>query len=525
MLSVKNTSVFFRFFFLPFIPFFVVCVLLSFSLFSFSVFSYNAQTTEDIPEEIKWAHKSVWKISWSNSGRNAFRIGGTGFFVGENHFITNYHVIYPMLKDIKSITLTQEGNSINLKAANILALSAIHDLALVEVETKHFTNFLSLRESPPEPYEDLYVPAYPNNLFVNMKKTGNIFFDRKNFFFAVNHSSLSGTSGSPVLDEQGQVVGVNFKEFNNMLSALSMGDLKEFIIGNTGLSCVHFINLKSCAEKEIENLKDLATAGSVEAQYNLATMYYYGKGVEQNLGKAFQWWSKAAEQAFAPAQHDLATMYYNGKETEQNWNKAFQWWSKAAKQAFAPAQYNLAMMYYHGEGTEQNLGKTFEWLSKAAEQAFALAQYDLATMYYKGKGTEQNRDKAFEWFSKAAEQDYAPAQHNLAVMYYNGERTERNLDKAFQWMSKAAEQDYAPAQYNLAVMYYNGEGTKRNLNKAFQWMSKAAEQDYAPAQYELAVMYYNGEGTEQNLSKTFQWLSKAAEQDYASAQSFLTEMY
>ena len=319
MLSVKNTSVVFRFFALPIIPFFVVCVLLSFSLFSFSVFSYNAQTTEDVPEEIKWAHKSVWKISWSDSDTTP---SGTGFFVGENHFITNFHVIYPMLKNIESITLSQKGNPTDLKVTNILALSAIHDLALVEVETKYFTNFLSLRESQPEPYEVLYVPAYPKNRFTDIKKIGNIFFHGiSRLSFAVNHSSLHGASGSPVLDEQGQVVGVSFQAIHNILFALSMGDLKEFIIGHTGLNCAHFINLQSCAEKEIENLKDLATAGSVEAQHQLALMYYYGERIEKDWDKAFQWMSKAAEQAYALAQYQLAMMYFYGRGTEQDWDK------------------------------------------------------------------------------------------------------------------------------------------------------------------------------------------------------------
>ena len=518
MLSVKNTSVFFRFFALPFIPFFVVCVLLSFSLFGFPVFSYNAQTTEGVPKEIKLAHKSVWKISWSDSDTAP---SGTGFFVGENHFITNFHVIYPILKNIEHIILSQNGNPMNLKVTNILALSAVHDLALVEVETKHFTNFLSLRENLPEPYEDLYVPAYPKNRFTNIKKTGNIFFHgTSHLSFAVNHSPLPGISGSPVLDKQGQVVAVSFGGNHNILFALSMGDLKEFIIGNTGSNCAHFINLKSCAKKEIENLKDLATAGFVEAQHQLATYYHYGV-IEKNGDKALQWWSKAAEQAYAPAQYQLAVMYYYGKGTKQDWDKALQWFSKAAEQAYALAQHGLARMYYYGEGTEKNGDKAFQWFSKAAEQAYAPAQYDLAMMYFYGKGTEKNGDKAFQWFSKAAKQAYAPAQYGLAMMYYYGEGTKKNGDKAFQWFSKAAELDYAPAQYQLAVIYYNGEGTEKNWDKAVQWFSKAAEQAYAPAQYQLAVMYYNGEGTEKNWDKAVQWLSKAAELDYAPAQHAL----
>ena len=434
MLSVKNTSLFFRFFALPFIPFFVVCVLLSFFLFGFPVFSHNTQTAEGVPEEIKVAHKSIWKIFLSDSGISDSDIilSGTGFFVGENHFITNFHVIYPMLKNIEHITLSQRGNPTNLKVTNILALSAAYDLALVEVETKHFTNFLSLRESLPKPYEDLYVPAYPKNHFVNIKKTGNIFFHgTSHLSFAVNHSSLPGISGSPVLDEQGQVVGVSFGAIHNILLALSMGDLKEFIIGNTGSNCSHFINLRSCAEKEIENLKDLATAGFVEAQHKLALLYYDGRRIEKNLDKAFQWLSKAAEQAYAPAQYQLAMMHYNGEGTERNWDKALQWMSKAVEQAYAPAQYSLAMMYYDGEGTERNWDMAFQWLSKAAELDYAPAQHGLALMYYYGEGTEKNWDMAFQWLSKAAELDYAPAQHQLVFMYYNGEGTEKNWDWLF----------------------------------------------------------------------------------------------
>ena len=496
MLSVKNTSLFFRFFTLPIIPFFIVCVLLSFSPFSFSVFSYNTQVAEDVPEEIKLAHKSIREISLSDSGTTSL---GTGFFVGKNHFITNFHVIYPMLKNIESITLSQEGNPTDLKVTNILALSAIYDLALVEVETKHFTNFLSLRESLPEPYEDLYVPAYLNNHFVNIKKTGNTFFHgTSHLSFAVNHFFLPGVSGSPVLDEQGQVVGVSSEAIHNILFALSMSDLKEFIIGNTGSNCSHFINLKSCAEKEIENLKDLATAGSVEAQRQLAMMYFYGIRTEKSWDKVVQWLSKAVEQVYVPAQDRLAMMSFNGEGIEKNRDKAVQWLSKAAKQAYALAQDHLVMMYHYDKKIEKNVDKAFQWMSKAAKQAYAPAQYHLAMMYYNGEGTEKNWDKAFQWLSKAAEQAYAPAQYQLALVYFSGKGIEKDWDKAFQWLSKAAEQAYAPAQYQLVMMYFSGKGIEKDWDKAFQWLGKAAEQAYAPAQYQQALMYFSDEGREQD---------------------------
>ena len=42
--------------------------------------------------------------------------------------------------------------------------------------------------------------------------------------------------------------------------------------------------------------------GHAEAQFNLACNYYYGTGVEIDYKKAFEWWTKSAEQGYAVAQ-------------------------------------------------------------------------------------------------------------------------------------------------------------------------------------------------------------------------------
>ena len=50
---------------------------------------------------------------------------------------------------------------------------------------------------------------------------------------------------------------------------------------------------------ENQKLKDMfakANAGDADAQYNLGFMYYNGKGVEQDYKKAYEWYSKSAEQ-------------------------------------------------------------------------------------------------------------------------------------------------------------------------------------------------------------------------------------
>src|SRR6266498_326708 len=62
--------------------------------------------------------------------------------------------------------------------------------------------------------------------------------------------------------------------------------------------------------------RNAAENGDIEAQYNLASLYYEGKGTEKNLEKAFYWYQKAAKNGHKFAQIILA-LYYNGKEAKK----------------------------------------------------------------------------------------------------------------------------------------------------------------------------------------------------------------
>ena len=75
-----------------------------------------------------------------------------------------------------------------------------------------------------------------------------------------------------------------------------------------------------------------------QQQYEEGVRYYFGEGVEKDYTKAFEWFSKAAEQGDADAQFSLGVMYSEGQGVGQNYEKAFEWYSKAAVQRNARAQ-------------------------------------------------------------------------------------------------------------------------------------------------------------------------------------------
>ncbi|TPU38511.1 tetratricopeptide repeat protein, partial [Acinetobacter baumannii] len=70
----------------------------------------------------------------------------------------------------------------------------------------------------------------------------------------------------------------------------------------------------------------------------------------QNYKKAFEWYSKAAEQGEVKAQNNLGAYYANGDGGVKNYQKALDWYSKAAAQDNAEAKYYLGILYEEGYG-------------------------------------------------------------------------------------------------------------------------------------------------------------------------------
>lgn len=268
-----------------------------------------------------------------------------------------------------------------------------------------------------------------------------------------------------------------------------------------------------------------AEQGDAEAQNELGVMYFEGKIVEQDYGKAAKWFLKAAEQGNANAQRYLGYMHYHGNGVEQDYEKAAEYWGKAAEQGNAVAQFNLGYVYDSGEGVEQDYAKAAEWYKKAAAQGHKRAQYNLATMYEEGAGVPRDYAKAAEWFEKSAEQGYVTAQGKLATMYDKGTGVPQDYAKAAKWYEKAAEQGNFNSQFILATRYYDGQGVPQDYSKAAEWYKMGAVQGHAEAQYQLAYMYYRGKGVPQDYRKAIEWNEKAAEQGYVESQFVLGTMY
>jgi len=106
------------------------------------------------------------------------------------------------------------------------------------------------------------------------------------------------------------------------------------------LLILSFCVFSSCADF----VKLVAELGDMNAQYNLADLYYRGEGMPQDYAGAFKWYKKAAEQGHPGAQYGLGFMYYRGEGVPQNYIEGYVWSSVASAKNAKDANQQLAFI-------------------------------------------------------------------------------------------------------------------------------------------------------------------------------------
>ena len=74
-------------------------------------------------------------------------------------------------------------------------------------------------------------------------------------------------------------------------------------------------------------------------------MYRDGKGVNKDITKAIELFTKSATLGHADAQNNLAAIYLRGEDISQDINKAIYWYTKLAEKGNVEAQNILASIY------------------------------------------------------------------------------------------------------------------------------------------------------------------------------------
>jgi len=244
----------------------------------------------------------------------------------------------------------------------------------------------------------------------------------------------------------------------------------------------------SARQQAIENLKETAYAGDVNAQVQLGIIYLTGDGVARNDSEAVKWLRKAAEQDNALGERYLAEMYFKGRGVPADNGEAAKWLRMAAEQGDAQSQYNLAVLYTQGLGVPRNGKAAADWMRKAAEQNLAAGQLGLGVMCENGEGMPEDPVEAARWYRKAVDQENVAAMNSLArLMATTRNSTVRNPQAAIALATKAVAAGNNPDYLDTLAEAYYSDG---QADKAVETEQKALARNPENDSYKKSLEKY-----------------------------------
>ncbi len=120
---------------------------------------------------------------------------------------------------------------------------------------------------------------------------------------------------------------------------------------------IYYFQIEKDYEKAFQCFN--SSGHNIRSYHYLGHLYEYGKGVNKNYEKAFQWYKKAAEGEDIEAQYCLGQMYANGSGVKQDDKLAIEWYAKSAAQGNMEAKNSLSAICYYARTEDE--GKVFNY--------------------------------------------------------------------------------------------------------------------------------------------------------------------
>lgn len=170
----------------------------------------------------------------------------------------------------------------------------------------------------------------------------------------------------------------------------------------------------------VQALEFAADQGHALALWKLGRMYADGDGVVRNDLKAFEYFSRIADDnadeapdspragVVASAFVSLGNFFLDGIKgsyVAANPERAAEMFSYAASYfGDSNAQYCLARLYLEGNGLERDQRQAARWLNLAAEKGHGSAQALLGQLLANGQGVPRQRARGLMWLNLARQQ-------------------------------------------------------------------------------------------------------------------------
>lgn len=179
-----------------------------------------------------------------------------------------------------------------------------------------------------------------------------------------------------------------------------------------------------------------ATNGNLLAMFHLGYAYFSGGwGIKRDLGRAYEWFKKAAESEYAPGVALYSSCLARGYGIGSDYDLSNIWGRKALE---SNNPFASGYCSFIGLGTEVNKATAFAFFETSAKENDEFGQFMLGECYFFGRGTQANEEKALFWFSKSASQGFANAQYKVGCVFRDKKKPDKENAKI--WFKKAANQ-------------------------------------------------------------------------------------
>ena len=145
--------------------------------------------------------------------------------------------------------------------------------------------------------------------------------------------------------------------------------------------------------------------GDAEAIFHLGMNYYHGDlGLEKDVPRAIELWTKAAELGSSDSHYQLGYVYYDGIGVEENKPKGVHYWQQAAMKGEVESRHNLGVIGFK-EGNYELAVQ--HWLI-SAKMGFEQSLNAIKDMFMNGRATKAQYAEALRGHRDAVEEMKSP---------------------------------------------------------------------------------------------------------------------
>jgi serine protease Do len=394
---------------------------------------------------------------------------GTGFFVSkEGHLVTNYHVLFGKFSaEIK----TAEGESFRIKT--IVAQNQTADLLKVAVDIPAGkVHWLALSDAPASIAQHVVVVGSPMGLDQSVSD-GIVASVRQipgfGTFYQISAPISPGSSGSPVVDMQGKVLGVatfQLLQGQNLNFAIASQSIRELQTDLSAQSLSEWSFRQS--NKKAVLAEEMCRKGfsfSINGQ-NQKAMEYFKKATENDPNSTAAWYGLGYCYAGQNSSMDAIAAYKQAIQTDPT---------------NAISHFHLGN-YLHKIGRDDEAIAAFKQVVSINPE-FEEAFFNLGIIYLEAGRFEEGKE-AFQNVVRINPQSKT-GYYSIAVSCTKlGQYVEavEAYKRAIQ-----IQPDFTEAHFNLGIVYGELGNTKDEM--AAYKEAIRTNPDFAPAHYAIGIAY------------------------------------